>query len=116
MSRLRAASAAVALAGLAVAAYLSIVRAQGSSPACAIAHGCDVVQRSSWAELGGVPVANLGFAGYAAILASLAGDGERARSATAFLAFVGAAFSGWLTYVEVGELHAVCTWCVASAA
>jgi len=34
---------------------------------------------------------------------------------TAFLSTVGLGFSAWLTYVEVGELNAICIWCVASA-
>ncbi|HZB74689.1 MAG TPA: vitamin K epoxide reductase family protein, partial [Solirubrobacteraceae bacterium] len=38
-----------------------------------------------------------------------------ARSATALLAFAGAGFSGWLSYVEIARLDAICAWCVASA-
>ena len=62
-----------------------------------------------------MPVAVLGLAGYAAILMSLAGDGERARTVTAFLALAGLGFSGWLTYVELAVLEALCSWCVGSA-
>jgi uncharacterized membrane protein len=113
---MRAACAALALAGLGIAAYLTAVRLAGGAPACAIAHGCEVVQQSRYAELAGVPVAVLGLGGYAAILVSLARDGEGWRTATAFLALAGAAFSAWLTYVEVAVLEAICTWCVASAA
>ena len=112
---LRLWSAGVALAGLAISAYLTVVRLAGGTPVCAIAHGCDVVQQSAYAELAGVPVAVLGLAGYAAILLSLARDGELARTATAFLALAGFGFSGWLTWVEIVELDAVCIWCVASA-
>ena len=115
MTRLRAASAAVAVAGLGIAAYLTAVHYAAAAPACAIAHGCEIVQRSGYAELAGVPVAVLGLAGYAAILMSLAGDGERARTVTAFLALAGLGFSGWLTYVELAVLEAVCSWCVGSA-
>ena len=113
---MRAACAAVALAGLAIAGYLTAVRLTGGTPACAIAHGCEVVQRSRYSELAGVPVAALGLGGYAAILLSLARDGEGWRTATAFLALAGAGFSAWLTYVEVARLDAICAWCVASAA
>ena len=42
-------------------------------------------------------------------------DDESARTATAFLSIVGLGFSGWLTYVEVVELNAICIWCVGSA-
>jgi len=112
---LRAASAAVAAAGLGIAGYLTIAHYAGAAPVCAVSHGCETVQQSRYAELAGVPVALLGLLGYAAILASLARDGEAARTVTAFLALAGFGFSGWLTYVELARLEAVCSWCVASA-
>jgi uncharacterized membrane protein len=62
-----------------------------------------------------VPVALLGLAGYLAILGALALPGSAGRSATAFVALVGAGFSVYLTYVEVAVLEAICQWCVASA-
>ena len=112
---MRRASIGVGLVGLAIAGYLTVVHYTGAEPVCAIAHGCATVQKSAYAQLAGVPVAGLGLLGYVAILGSLAGDGERARTATAALAFAGAGFSAWLTWVEVAELHAICAWCVASA-
>ena len=115
MTGIRAASAAVAAVGLAIASYLTIVHYTGAAPACAIAHGCETVQHSSYAKVGGVPVALAGLAGYLALLASLLRDGENWRTATAFLAIAGLGFSAWLTWVEVGVLHAVCIWCVGSA-
>jgi uncharacterized membrane protein len=115
MSRLRLASAAVALAGLGIAAYLTVVHYSGGTPACAIAHGCATVQESRYATVAGVPVAVAGLAGYVAILLTLLRDGEHWRAATAFVALAGAGFSAWLTWVEVGILHAICIWCVASA-
>ena len=115
MSRLRIACAAVAAAGLAIAAYLTIAHYAGADPVCAVAHGCATVQQSGYAELAGVPVAVIGLLGYVAILASLARDGEVWRTATAFLALGGFGFSAWLTYVEVVRLEAICIWCVGSA-
>jgi uncharacterized membrane protein len=112
---LRLASAGVALVGLGIAAYLTIVHYSGGTPVCAVAHGCAIVQRSEYAELAGVPVALLGLLGYVAILASLARDSEAARTATAFLALAGCGFSAWLTYVEIVRLDAICIWCVGSA-
>ena len=112
---LRGVTAAVALIGLGIAAYLTVVHYTGTAPACAIAHGCEVVQSSAYASLAGVPVALLGLLGYVAILAALARDGEEWRTAAAFLSLAGLGFSAWLTYVEVGVLHAICIWCVGSA-
>ena len=112
---LRFAIGAVALVGLAIASYLTVVHYTGDQPVCAIAHGCAVVQQSDYAALAGVPVAVLGLGGYLAALAALACDGEGWRSAAALVSLAGLGFSGWLTYVEVAVLHAVCIWCVGSA-
>jgi uncharacterized membrane protein len=112
---MRAAAVAVALAGLGIATYLTVVHYSGGEPVCAIAHGCATVQQSDYAALAGVPVAVLGLVGYLGVLAALARDGEAGRTAAAFLSLAGLGFSAWLTYVEVGVLDAVCIWCVGSA-
>jgi uncharacterized membrane protein len=112
---MRRASIAVGIAGLGIAAYLTVVHYAGGEPVCAIAHGCATVQKSTYAELLGVPVALLGLLGYVGILAALARDGEQGRTAAAFLSLAGFGFSVWLTYVEVARLDAICIWCVASA-
>ena len=112
---LRRASVLVALIGLGIATYLTIVHYTGTAPACAIAHGCEVVQSSSYAKLAGIPVALLGLLGYVGILATLVRDDETARMATALLALGGAGFSAWLTYVEIARIDAICIWCVGSA-
>jgi uncharacterized membrane protein len=112
---MRRASLGVAAVGLAIAGYLTIVHYAGAAPVCAISHGCATVQKSAYSELLGVPVALLGLLGYVAILAALARDGERGRTAAAFLSLAGFGFSAWLTYVEVARLDAICVWCVGSA-
>ena len=112
---MRRAAIAVGLAGLGIAAYLTIVHYAGGEPVCAIAHGCATVQKSTYAELAGVPVALLGLLGYVGILAALVRDGEQGRAAAAFLSLAGFGFSAWLTYVEVFKIDAICIWCVASA-
>jgi len=114
--RLRVATAAVALAGLGIAAYLTAVHYGGGDPACFIAHGCTVVQNSAYAKLAGIPVALLGLLGYVALLGTQVRDTETTRTAATGVALVGAGFSAWLTYVEVMRLEAICAWCVASAA
>ena len=115
--RLTAATAALAVAGAAIAAYLTWVHYAELEPFCLGGGGaCERVQGSKYADLAGVPVAVIGLGGYLAILGSLALPGQLGRSATAFLAMAGAAFSAYLTYVELAVIHAVCQWCVASAA
>jgi uncharacterized membrane protein len=111
----RVASIVVAVIGLGIATYLTVVHYAGDAPVCAIAHGCATVQKSDYAMLAGVPVALLGALGYIAILAALIRDDEHARTAAVFLSLVGLGFSGWLTYVEIVKLDAICIWCVGSA-
>jgi len=112
---LRAVTAVVALIGLGIATYLTIVHYAGGAPVCAIAHGCETVQKSRYAEFAGLPVAVLGLLGYVGILASLVKDTETSRTVTAFIAIAGLAFSGYLTYLELFTIHAICIWCVGSA-
>ena len=114
--RLRLVVAALAIAGMAVAGYLTYVHYAGLEPVCAGGGGgCERVQNSSYAELAGVPVALLGLIGYALILASLAVPGELGRSSGVLLALVGFGFSAYLTWVELFDIDAICQWCVASA-
>jgi uncharacterized membrane protein len=114
--RLRLAMAALALLGLGVAGYLTYVHYAGITPVCAAGGGCETVQSSHWAKVGGVPVALIGVLGYVAVLASLALPGERGRLAGAALTLAGFGFSVYLTALELFEIHAICQWCVGSAA
>jgi uncharacterized membrane protein len=114
--RLRAGALAIAGIGVCVAGYLTYVHYAGLQPFCAGGgHGCERVQSSSYAKLGGIPVAVLGLAGYVAIAAALLASGERARLAAAALAISGFGFSAYLTYLELFVIDAICQWCVASA-
>jgi uncharacterized membrane protein len=111
----RALAATVALIGLGIATYLTVLHYTGAAPACAIAHGCETVQKSRYSELAGIPVALLGGLAYLAILATLTRTSEAARTATSFLAIGGLGFSAYLTYLEIFQIHAICIWCVGSA-
>jgi uncharacterized membrane protein len=114
--QLRLAAAALGLAGLAIAIYLTVVHYDHSSPVCVGGGGgCEKVQSSDYAELAGVPVAVLGTIGYALILASLLVPGDAGRFAGALLGLVGVGFSVYLTYLELFVIDAICQWCVASA-
>jgi len=105
---------ALALAGIAIAAYLTWVHYEGISPVCTTG-GCERVQASTYAEIGPIPVALLGLIGYVLILASLPVGGEVGRALTFMLTLAGFAFSLYLTYLEVFVIDALCQWCLASA-
>jgi uncharacterized membrane protein len=114
--RLRTSIVAVALAGLAVAAYLTYVHYAGLRPLCLSGGGgCETVQTSDYAKLGGVPVALLGLLGYGAILGSVLLPDDVGVPAGAGLALIGFGFSAYLTYRELFTIEAICQWCVLSA-
>jgi uncharacterized membrane protein len=85
--------------------------------------GCETVQASVYARMAGVPVAFFGVIGYAALFAvayvGLQPAWAARRGPTlllATLAAVGVVFTGYLTYLELFVIHAICRWCVTSAA
>jgi uncharacterized membrane protein len=103
--------AAAAVAGAAIAAYLTYVHYAHIAPVCTTG-GCEKVQRSSYAELAGVPVALLGLIAYVAIFATSAVRGVAAAFAGALLGLVGVAFSGYLLWAQLGPIGAICQWCL----
>jgi uncharacterized membrane protein len=113
--RLRLAVAALALAGLGIAGYLTWARYAHESVACPIGGGgCETVQESSYSELAGVPVALLGLLQYVAVLALVAWDSPAARQVVAVFALAGAAFAVYLVVIQVAVIEAVCSWCIAN--
>ena len=108
---MRRAIAGLAVLGLAISIYLTWVHYADIEPVCTGISHCEKVQTSDYAELAGIPVAVLGIAGYASILASLWMRVE----VTVLLAYVAALFSGYLTWAELFKIDAICQWCVASA-
>jgi uncharacterized membrane protein len=111
----RIAAIVVAVIGLGIASYLTIVHYTGGAPVCAISHGCETVQKSDYSKLAGVPVALLGLIGYVGILAALIRDDDNSRTVAALLSLMGFGFSAWLTYTELALIDAICIWCVGSA-
>jgi uncharacterized membrane protein len=109
--KLRAAIAGAAVVGGAIATYLTVVHYAHLSPICT-SGGCEKVQRSSYAELGGIPVAVLGLVAYAGVLLTAAVGGVPAALAGAVIALSGTAFSGYLLWAQLARIHAICQWCI----
>ena len=109
--RLRAVTAAACLVGLGIAAYLTYVHYAGVAPVCTTG-GCEKVQTSKYAELGGVPVALLGLFAYAVLLVLAGVRGVEAATVGVFVAVIGVAFSGYLLWAQLGPIGAICQWCL----
>ena len=114
--------AALALGGVGLATYLAMYKlGLIGTLACKVGH-CETVNLSKWATLMGIPVAVWGLGFYLVLfLVAFLGTTERFANAswvsTALLVLTGwgVLFSGWLTYLELFVINAVCMFCVISA-
>jgi uncharacterized membrane protein len=114
---LRVVLGVLAAAGLLISAYLTWVHFARAAPVCVGGSaGCETVQSSRYAAILGVPVSVVGLGGYAFLLFSAMLRGEGGVYLRFLISLVGTLFSAYLTYLEVFVIHALCQWCVASAA
>ena len=112
----------LALIGVFVSTYLTLYKlGYIGTLQCAVG-SCETVNTSRWATFLGLPVAAWGLGFYVMALALImVGIQERyADSRTLSIVYVvltgwGVVFSGWLTYLELFVINAICIWCVTSA-
>jgi uncharacterized membrane protein len=111
--------AIVAVAGLADATYLTVQALTGETLSCGGSPDCFRVLGSSYAKLGGIPVAILGTLAYFTVFSFAIFAAFGYSWAPRFLALMtGAMFlmTLWLLYVQAFLLHAYCRYCLFSAA
>lgn len=111
--RFRIAIGALSAVGIGIAAYLLVARATATPLACPTG-GCDVVQRSRYSELLGVPVAALGLVAYVTLAATALGRNELLAAAGAAVGLAAVVFSSYLLLVQLVVIGAVCAWCIAA--
>ena len=72
---------------------------------------CDIVNRSEYSTIAGIPVAGIGVVGYAALFVLATFLKARPETPTRLLvtSLAGLAFALYLTYIEAYELT---TWCI----
>jgi uncharacterized membrane protein len=110
---------ALAIAGALAAAYLTYAKLAGEAPACGPLRGCETVSTSPYAAFLGIPVAAFGFA--MSVTTAIAGAwwwrrrDRRGLYVAYGLGLLGVFVVGYLTYLELFVIHAVCAWCVGYA-
>lgn len=105
--------ALLALAGVVVSALALHVHYSTTTEVCSINEkwDCGIVNHSPFAEVGHVPVAAIGIAGYVVLgLLALA----RRRRMVVVAALAGLGFSLYLTHIERDVLQVWCVYCVSS--
>jgi uncharacterized membrane protein len=115
---------ALTVIGLLVAAYMTVYAFTSNDNMCIGSKDCSVVNASRYSKIEilgiEIPVAVLGVAGYAAILAVLLLENRIAflqqNGTLVFfaLALTGFLFTLYLIYVEVALIRAYCPFCIAS--
>ena len=111
--------AMLSLAGVAVSA-VSLQRhyAKSATNFCDFSQkfSCDIVNRSEYSEIQGIPVAGIGVIGYAALFVLSTFWRSQPETPTRLLvaALAGLAFALYLTYVEAYVLTTWCILCVGS--
>lgn len=106
--------------GLLISGYLSYTKLVQAQVVCVEGESfdCDTVQHSVWSKLAGIPVAYLGFAGYALIgVLFLLEDrndflADNARLILFVTGLIGWLYSMWLVYVQAAILQTFCQWCI----
>lgn len=105
--------------GLMDTAYLTYKGFSGGPVVCNVVDGCSVVLESSWSTILGIQTALYGTA-YYGVLVLFAGTYVWWRDKillqlAAILSTAGLLFSGWLVYVQLGRIGAICEYCMVSA-
>jgi uncharacterized membrane protein len=119
--RIFTAIAILSLAGIIVSS-VSLYHHYGTSQTsyCDIGENfnCDLVNRSAYSSIGGIPVALIGIFGYAALLGLATLYRTKAETPVMLLlgAFAGLGFALYLTYIEKFVLAVWCILCLSSLA
>ena len=114
--------ATFALAGIFVSLYLLLYKLGIIGELSCSVGSCETVNSSKWATFLGLPVAAWGVAWYVAMFVlAIVSTGERFAYSVGVstillgVAATGLVFSGYLTYLELFRIHAICQCCVVSA-
>lgn len=109
---------ALSVAGIILSIYLTLNYFGGRDISyCITGSDCDVVKKSAFSKILGVPVSLVGIIGYAAILGAIfTVKTKRRKWNTLFLlATAGFSFSVYLTFIEISVIKAICSYCIVSA-
>ncbi|MEX2161089.1 MAG: vitamin K epoxide reductase family protein [Anaerolineales bacterium] len=110
----------LALVGLADSLYLTYVKLVAGG-VCISGDSCEIVNASSYSQIGNVPLALLGAGAYLAMLIILwmetyGGFFEFNGPILIFgMSLFGVLYSAYLTYLELYVIRVVCPFCVVSA-
>lgn len=110
---------AISAIGFIDATYLTVQHYTDFTLPCTITHGCDLVTKSEYSSIMGVPVALLGALFYVGIFLAtyiiLETKTQKNLRFVAYSTIAGFLFSLWFMYVQAFIIHAFCQYCILSA-
>jgi len=108
-------------AGFWLSCYLLWARLTNHQVFCGNSISCDLVLKSAYSAIAGVPVTFLGLLAYLILLIITLLRGHvvkyhdaNIRLATYGISLTGFLYSGYLTYIQIFVLGAMCVWCLIS--
>ncbi|MGH2582951.1 MAG: vitamin K epoxide reductase family protein [Anaerolineales bacterium] len=108
------------LIGLADSLYLTWIKVAHNG-VCSVSGGCEVVNTSAYASIGGIPIALLGAGAYLMMIAVLLLENRNeffefnGPMIVFGISLAGVLYSAYLTYLELYVIRAICPFCVVSA-
>ncbi len=110
------------LIGAGIAGYLTYIHYQNLNSICLFNAKCDTVLTSEYSAMWGVPLSLFGLLMYLALVVLSLGSlwaKEEWRNWLAVgiygIALSAVLFTIYLYYLEIFEIHAFCSWCIASS-
>lgn len=113
-------SLVLASIGLALSAYLTYVHYNIDALVCGTG-GCELVQTSEYSEMFGLPIAIFGIVLFVALIFGIVLRELRPEfndvisTGVLMILLTAVLYWGYLTYLELYVIHAVCQWCVATS-
>lgn len=110
----------IAIIGFADATHLTIAHYTGAELQCGEKGGCNIVTTSKYSMILGVPVALLGALYYVSIImlcvAYLDSKKQQILYILSWYSIAGLLASLWFVYLQLFVIHAICRYCMGSAA
>lgn len=110
----------LAITGLGLSAYLTYAHYVPGALVCS-SGGCEIVQRSQYSKMFGVPIALFGLLMFATLIGAiivreLRNDlASMINTGMVMILVAAVLYWGYLTYLEANVIHAFCQWCVATS-
>lgn len=108
----------LSLIGFIIAVYVTQSFLRGTNIVC-VNSGCELVRKSAYSKIMGIPVPAFGLIGYFFMLTlaflRTTKDNINLLKGILGMSLFGVCFTTWFTFTEIFLIKGICTWCAISA-